>query len=264
MMSLWKRPIMSAVVVAAVLSALVGCARHRVPGAFPLAPVTASPVVIPVVPSATPPVDKPKSVFNKTQYSLVDPTSIWVVVDKLRPVQPISYAPQLVTLAVPHISAPLMTQEAGDALLTMFTASISDGGGALQIQNSYRSYAVQTHTHNSLVDSIGEVKADAQSARAGYSEHQTGLTVDIAALPSKCDIAACFGQTPQGIWLAANAWKYGYLLRYPADKTAITGYIYEPWHFRYVGVALSTEMHNDGIETMEEFFTLAPAPDYLN
>jgi D-alanyl-D-alanine carboxypeptidase len=250
----WKSSSAGLAALALLAVTLAGCA----PDAGPV--VTHTPT--PAASTAAPLVDKPKSFFNKTQFSIDDPTSIWVVVNKLRPLQPANYAPKLVTLNVPHISAPLMTQEAGDALLKMFAASAAEGGGALQVQNSYRSFAVQTNTHNSLVASLGQAKADAQSARPGYSEHQTGLALDVAALPSKCDIAACFGQTPQGIWLAANSWRFGYILRYPADKTAITGYIYEPWHFRYVGVALSTEMHNDGITTLEEFFGLPAAPDY--
>jgi D-alanyl-D-alanine carboxypeptidase len=252
MPSQWKRSLAAATTVVVALTVLAGCAPERVPGAS----TTPSPA------ASASPVAKPKNFFNKTQYSLTDPTSIWVVVNKLRPLQPANFTPTLVTLDVPHVSAPQMTQEAGDALLKMFAAAAAAGAGQLQIQNSYRSYSVQVNTHNSLVASLGQAAADAQSARPGYSEHQTGLAVDVAAYPSKCDIAACFGQTPQGIWLAANSWQYGYILRYPADKTAITGYIYEPWHFRYVGVALSTEMHNDGIETMEEFFGLPAAPDY--
>ena len=252
MRSAWKRTVATAGILATVAIVLVGCAPDRVP--------TGSPT--PTASTSAAPVDKPKSFFNKTQYSLDDPTSIWVVVNKLRPLNPTNYTPKLVTLDVPHVSAPQMTQEAGDALLKMFAASQAEGAGALQIQNSYRSYAVQVNTHTNLVNSLGQAAADAQSARPGYSEHQTGLAVDVAAYPSKCDIAACFGQTPQGIWLAANAWRFGYLLRYPADKTAVTGYIYEPWHFRYIGLALSTEMHNTGVTTLEEFFGLPAAPDY--
>ncbi len=253
-MARWRRSIATGVIIGTIAVALVGCAPERTPVSSPTATPTAS--------ASAAPVDKPKAFFNKKQFSIDDPTSIWVVVNKLRPLQPANFAPALVTLAVPHVSAPLMTAEAGNALLAMFAASAAEGGGALQIQNSYRSFAVQTNTHNSLVGSLGLAKADAQSARPGYSEHQTGLAVDVASLPSKCDIAACFGKTPEGIWLAANSWRFGYILRYPADKTAVTGYIYEPWHFRYVGVALSTEMHNDGITTLEEFFGLPAAPDY--
>src|SRR6187402_1399272 len=188
------RALWALLAIGAVAVALVGCSADAGPV------VTHTPT--PVASTAAPLVDKPKAFFNKSQYSIDDPTSIWVVVNKLRPLQPANYAPKLVTLNVPHISAPLMTQEAGDALLKMFAASAAEGGGALQVQNSYRSFAVQTNTHNSLVATLGQAKADAQSARPGYSEHQTGLALDVAALPSKCDIAACFGQTPR-----ASGWR---------------------------------------------------------
>jgi D-alanyl-D-alanine carboxypeptidase len=188
------------------------------------------------------------------------------MVDKLRPLQPANYVPpDLVLPAVPHISSAAsstMRAEAATALQTMFATAAAEGAGALQIQNAYRSFVVQTNTHNSLVRSLGEAKADAQSARPGYSEHQTGLAVDVAASPSKCDIQACFGQTPQGIWLAANAYRFGFVLRYPPDKQTVTGYIYEPWHFRYVGLALAAEMKKTGASTLEEFFHLPAAPAY--
>ena len=81
-------------------------------------------------------------------------------------------------------------------------------------------------------------------------------------MPNVCAIQECFGATPQGLWLAANSYRFGFILRYPAGKRAVTGYIFEPWHFRYVGVELATEMHETGIATLEEFFGLPPAPDY--
>jgi D-alanyl-D-alanine carboxypeptidase len=155
-----------------------------------------------------------------------------------------------------------MRPEAAAALQQMFAAGAAEGAGAMQIQNAYRSYAVQVNTHNGQVARLGQAKADILSARPGYSEHQTGLAVDVAALPSKCDIEACFGQTPQGVWLAANAYRFGFILRYPADKQAVTGYVFEPWHFRYVGIPLATEMHNTGVTTLEEFFGLPAAPNY--
>ncbi|MHB1171845.1 MAG: M15 family metallopeptidase [Lacisediminihabitans sp.] len=155
-----------------------------------------------------------------------------------------------------------MRPTAAAAVEAMFKAAVGEGAGELQIQNSYRSYSVQLSIHNRLVASLGAANADAQSARAGFSEHQTALAADLEAYPSNCGIAECFGATPQGKWLSANSWRFGFLLRYPAGKEAITGYVYEPWHYRYVGVALATEMHNTGITTLEEFFGLSPAPNY--
>jgi D-alanyl-D-alanine carboxypeptidase len=132
----------------------------------------------------------------------------------------------------------------------------------MQSQSAYRSYSTQVTVYNGWVAKLGQAQADIQSARPGFSEHQTGLALDISALPAKCSLDACFADTPQGQWLAANAWKFGFLLRYPADKTAITGVTFEPWHYRYIGVELATEMHETGVTTLEEFFGLPAAPDY--
>jgi D-alanyl-D-alanine carboxypeptidase len=246
---------------------LSGCATtppsstHRpLAGASPSASPSAS-----AKPSPTPSPSPTKPAFDKSALSIDDPTSIWVVVNKLRPLQPANYAPAVVLPNAHHIATAAsssMRPEAAAALEQMFAAATAEGAGTMQIQNAYRSFTVQTNTHNSQVAKLGQAKADIISARPGYSEHQTGLAVDIAALPSKCDIAACFGQTPQGEWLAANAYRYGFILRYPADKQAITGYVFEPWHFRYVGIPLATEMRNTGISTLEEFFGLPAAPNY--
>ncbi|HSW74562.1 MAG TPA: M15 family metallopeptidase, partial [Candidatus Saccharimonadales bacterium] len=109
----------------------------------------------------------------------------------------------------------------------------------------------------------GKSVADSQSARPGYSEHQTGLAADLGGTSDpSCNVADCFADTVEGKWLAANAYKYGFLIRYPADKVNVTGYIYEPWHIRYIGASLSTEMHKSHIETLEEFFGLPAAPSY--
>jgi D-alanyl-D-alanine carboxypeptidase len=242
---------------------LSGCATAA-PGSTHRPAASASSSAAPSsAPSPTP--TPPPPSFNKSALSIDDPNSIWVVVNKLRPLRPANYAPAVVLPSEPHIAQPAsssMRPEAAAALQQMFAAGAAAGAGAMQIQNAYRSYAVQVNTHNSQVARLGQAKADILSARPGYSEHQTGLAVDVAALPSKCDIEACFGQTPQGVWLAANAYRFGFILRYPADKQAVTGYVFEPWHFRYVGIPLATEMHNTGVTTLEEFFGLPAAPNY--
>ena len=80
--------------------------------------------------------------------------------------------------------------------------------------------------------------------------------------PASCSLEVCFADTPEGQWVAANAWRFGFLLRYPEGLTPITGFDYEPWHFRYVGPELAAELHETGTRTLEEFFGLPPAPDY--
>jgi D-alanyl-D-alanine carboxypeptidase len=251
-----SRRILAGLVAASVLLGAAACAPERAPTGGPSSSAGPS-AALPA------PVQKTKSFFDKTRYSLDDPLSLWVINDKLRPLNPIDYAPpDLVSAPVKHISAPLMRPNAAKALVKMFAAAKAEGAGELQVQNTYRSYSTQESTHHYWVNQLGTPGADAQSARAGFSEHQTGWTADVAAYPSKCDIQECFGETPQGKWVAANAWRYGFVIRYPKGKKDITGYIYEPWHIRYVGTYLSTELHETGIETLEEFFGLPPAPDY--
>lgn len=253
-----SRRILAVLAVASAVATLAACAPEREPAPLP-APSQTPAVTLPA------PTPKAKSFFDKKLHSIDDPLSIWVVSDKRRPLNPIDYIPpDLVTPSVHYISSPLMRKEAAAALEKMFAASVAEGAGEMQIQNAYRSFAVQTSVHNRLVAQLGREKAQAQSARPGYSEHQTGLAADVVGLPAVCSIQACFGTTPQGAWLAKNAWRFGFLIRYPADKASVTGYIYEPWHIRYVGTALSTEMHDTGVETLEEFFGLPSAPDYID
>ncbi|WP_349898940.1 M15 family metallopeptidase [Parafrigoribacterium soli] len=258
-----SRPVV-ALVAASLALTLTGCAPDRVPVRQASASASDSPSAS-VTPSPAPPVDKPKSFFNKHALSIDDPTSIWVVADKLRQLKPANYVPpDLVQTPVPHLNPPTLRAAAADAMVAMFAAAKAEGAGGMQLQSAYRSYAVQVNVYNGYVRSAGQAGADAQSARPGFSEHQTGLAADISAQPLTCALAACFGQTPQGKWLAANAYRFGFLLRYPADKVAVTGYMYEPWHFRYIGVELATEMHETGFTTLEEFFGLPPAPDYAH
>ncbi|WP_324645285.1 M15 family metallopeptidase [Pseudarthrobacter sp. LT1] len=111
--------------------------------------------------------------------------------------------------------------------------------------SGYRSYLAQADTLDSHV-------ADHASARAGYSEHQTGWAVDVGDGSGTCSVTACFADQPPAVWAAANAHRFGFIVRYPAGAEAITGYAYEPWHLRYVGVEAATEIHDQGI-TLEEF-----------
>jgi D-alanyl-D-alanine carboxypeptidase len=189
-------------------------------------------------------------------YSLTDPTSLWVVVNKRRPLQPIDYAPD--DLA-PVGDGQYMQQPAAGALLAMF-AGAATAGHSVHADSGYRSYSYQVSVHGSAVARLGAEAADIGSARPGYSEHQTGWAVDVGG--DGCEIATCFGATPDGEWVAANAYRYGFIVRYPAGEQAITGYEYEPWHLRYVGTQLAGEMHARGITTLEQWFDLPAAPSY--
>ena len=206
-------------------------------------------------------------VFDKTQFSLDDPTSLWVVVNKQRPLDPTTYAPR--DLRAPAIKlkgaatseAMQMRGEAATALEALDTAAKNEGI-KLALVSAYRSYNSQKTIYDSEVKGFGQAVADRESARPGHSEHQTGWAADLGRADGKCEIEACFADTAEGQWLAANAYKYGFILRYAKDKTDVTGYVYEPWHLRYVGTDLAAEMHRTGTQTLEEFFDLPSAPNY--
>jgi D-alanyl-D-alanine carboxypeptidase len=214
--------------------------------------------------SATPLPDPPlKLTFDRSQFSIDDPASLWVVVNKLRPLDPKNYAaPDLVSTPVKFANSPVLRKEASDQVVAMFAAYQAETGNEMQIQSAYRSYDVQVSVYNGWVAKLGQAGADLTSARPGHSEHQTGLAVDISAVPATCALDQCFADTDQGKWLAKNAYKWGFVLRYPNKMTSITGYEFEPWHYRYVGVELATEMHTTGIKTLEQFFDLPAAPGY--
>lgn len=152
-----------------------------------------------------------------------------------------------------------MRKEAAGALAELI-AGAKASGLVVSAASGYRSYSYQVGVYNSAVQRLGQAKADVVSARPGYSEHQTGWTVDVAG--GGCVIEDCFGNTPQGMWVAANAYRWGFVVRYPEGAQATTGYQYEPWHLRYVGPQLAGQLHASGTATLEQWFHLPPAPAY--
>lgn len=117
--------------------------------------------------------------------------------------------------------------------------------------STYRSYNYQTTLYNNYVSKDGKNLADTYSARPGHSEHQTALAIDIY---NKEKSYLEFEQTKEFTWMQENAHKYGFILRYPKGKEHITGYQYEPWHYRYIGINEATYIHNNNI-TFEEYYT---------
>ncbi|MEW8971867.1 MAG: M15 family metallopeptidase [Mesobacillus sp.] len=146
----------------------------------------------------------------------------------------------------------LMRQEAATALEKMFAGARNDGI-ELAAVSGYRSYGRQETLFNAEVNKVGEEKALQAVARPGSSEHQTGLTMDISSKTNNFNLNEQFGKTKEGVWLAHNAHKYGFILRYPRGKEDLTGYMYEPWHFRYVGIKAATEIYENEW-TLEEYF----------
>ncbi len=224
---------------------------------------TTAPVVKPTVThSVTPtPTATPTPTPSPT-YNLDDPASFTVVVNKHRPLNPLDYeaGDMVVPGVIGNPNSRLLRAEAAGALERLATDA-GNAGIYMSILSGYRSYATQDQTYNNFVARDGEERANQYSAKPGHSEHQTGLAVDLDD-GSGCALYNCFADTAAGQWLAANAWQYGFILRYPLGSEAITGYEFEPWHYRYVGTEVSTAMHNNSIATLEEFFGLEPAPTY--
>ena len=125
-------------------------------------------------------------------------------------------------------------------------------GLSIKCSSGYRSYKDQERIYNNYVAIDGIVKADTYSARPGHSEHQSGLAIDVNS------IDYTFLNTPECDWLAKNAHKYGFIIRYPLGKEAYTGYSYEPWHIRYLGVDTATAVYNSGL-SLEEYLGITSA-----
>jgi len=195
--------------------------------------------------------------FDKGQHSTTDPNSIWVVVNKTHPL-PEGYRPNdlvdvnVLTRKDKSAEELQLRDEAAKAVERMFKAA-ADDSQSLIIGSAFRSYGLQKFYYDNYVRESGQQAADLFSAQPGTSEHQTGLALDIGAANGRCYLEVCFKDTPEGQWLAANAYKYGFILRYQEGRENVTGYQSEPWHFRYVGTELAAEIQKTG-QTLEEFF----------
>ena len=115
--------------------------------------------------------------------------------------------------------------------------------------STFRSYSYQKNLYSEYVNKKGKKYADLCSARPGHSEHQTGLSLDV--MGSNKDYNK-FDESKEFNWMINNAYKYGFILRYPKDKEHITGFKYEPWHYRYVGKEIAKIIHDKNI-TLEEY-----------
>jgi len=144
-----------------------------------------------------------------------------------------------------------LRKEAADQFHKLVEAA-REQGYTLVMTTAYRSYGFQQILWNNYVAAEGEAAAARYSAKPGESEHQTGLAVDVTSPSVEYKLTGSFGETPEGVWLAENAPRFGFIIRYPQGKEHITGYLYEPWHLRYVGEAAATEISSNGL-TLEEY-----------
>lgn len=128
----------------------------------------------------------------------------------------------------------------------LLSADAKKEGLDIHLSSGFRSYDYQKRIYNNYVNAYGQATADTFSARPGHSEHQTGLAIDVNSIDDS------FASTPESAWLESNAHKYGFIIRYPKGKEDITGYKYESWHIRYLGVDTATAVYNSGL-TLEEY-----------
>ncbi|NLK26970.1 MAG: M15 family metallopeptidase [Clostridiales bacterium] len=190
--------------------------------------------------------------FYEMIREISNPDNLTVLVNKYNRL-PMNYIPQDLESIHPDFNSGefKLRQEARVAFEKMGRAAGQDGI-MIQAISTFRSFDYQEEVYfrkKSPEISMEEYRKerDRVSARPGHSEHQTGLAVDIN------DLEQSFEQTPAGKWLAANSYHFGYILRYPKGKEYITGYDYEPWHFRYLGPKLATEIHKLRI-TFDEYY----------
>lgn len=196
---------------------------------------------------------------------LADSARIWTVVDKLRPTSPVDYRPAGLVLAegVRNIEGGALRSDAASALTALVAAAHDGQAGEIALESAFRSYQTQQETYGRHLAARG-AQADQVSARPGYSEHQLGLSADVVACAGACGGLDALAATPQGRWLAEHAWEYGWIVRYVEGATAVTGYLPEPWHLRYVGPELARAYQEGGWTSLEEFFGLPPAPGYAS
>ena len=149
-----------------------------------------------------------------------------------------------------------MRPDAAAALEEMFAACKADIKVTLKAVSGFRSYEKQSTLYNNKLKSVGnsQAKADEYVARAGASEHQLGLAMDVGQ-SGKVNLTASFGSTQGGKWIREHCWEYGFILRYEEDWEDVTGYKYEPWHVRYVGKENAAKIY-ENLMPLETFLIL--------
>ena len=194
------------------------------------------------------------------KYVLEDPSNTALLIKKGFSISK-DYVPEnLVEVNIPTATTNnKMRSDAAKALETMYEDAKKEGL-TLAVNSAYRSYEEQQKIYDEYFRIYDEVTAASLVAVPGTSEHQLGLSVDLTSQSVIDGQYGVFGSTPEYQWVIKNAYKYGFILRYPNDKIDITGIANEPWHYRYVGVKLATKLYEEGL-TLEEY-TLQNGFDY--
>lgn len=251
-----RRKIVSVLLV--VLGLLLGYAIYRLVQPTP-APQTASSPATAQTPTPAPKPAAPSMIEIAAGITVApapgDYTAddhIWRLVNKTNPLTDKQYRPA--ALALPSVATRTDKSQDERSVRTdiiphveALFAAAKAAGHDLKIGSGFRGYQLQQFYYTNYVRTYGQASADRFSARPGQSEHQTGLAIDLTTTDHVCYLEECFGETPAGKWLAAHAHEHGFILRYHKGKESITGYQYEPWHFRYVGKELATAIWRSGL-----------------
>lgn len=185
-----------------------------------------------------------------------NPADLLVLVNKENNLSP-TYIPE--DLIIPNVpfsfegedQKKYLRKDAAQALEALITKAQEEGHSILAV-SGYRSYERQKAIFLGNVKKHGFKKANTFSALPGQSEHQTGLAMDVSSASVNYRLSNNFAETPEGMWLNDNAHLFGFIIRYSQDKVHITGYQYEPWHIRYVGIDAATEIKMNNL-TLEEY-----------
>lgn len=186
-----------------------------------------------------------------------DPGNKLLLVNKLYTLSPDYYPSDMVAVdgSLSTNQGLYFKREAYEAYLKMLADAKAEGINFC-ICSTYRSYEVQSILYNNAVARDGAYYANITSAYPGRSEHQTGWAVDVTSASMGYDLLQSFIDYPEGLWINNHCSEYGFIIRYPKGKTHITGYDYEPWHLRYVGVEAAKEITASGL-TLEEYLGMA-------
>lgn len=187
------------------------------------------------------------------------PDELGVLVNKTQSL-PEDYIPK--NLVVPDVPFPFdgndekkhMQGVAAEALENLIGQASQEGLSIFAV-SGYRSYSRQKSIYQYNVNRYGEEAANQVSAKPGESEHQTGLAMDVSCSSVGYGLEESFASTKEGQWLKENAYRFGFIIRYPKEKEQITGYVYEPWHIRYVGEDIASEIYAENL-TLEEFYEM--------
>ena len=197
-------------------------------------PPATEPITEPITEPTTEPITEPERIVVKDGITYVDGI---LIVNK--------------TYALPADYNPGVDKTANAALKEMEAAAEKEGL-SIYVVSGFRSWEKQDKVYHNYAAKDGVKAADTYSARAGHSEHQSGLAFDL------CSVKKSFAKAPEGIWLAENAWRYGFIIRYPAGKEDKTGYQYEPWHVRYLGKEAAAAVYQSGL-CLEEYLGITSA-----